>query len=125
MEHREMKYQSIKLCFFSSFTCGDKQGIFADTETGCQAYHYCSGGRQSSRSSFLCPIGTVFSQEVSLAWQCAVESLLQVHACDWWYNVDCTPTKQDNFFLIRVSSQYQSTSTGRNPSSIFLPTDPP
>lgn len=38
-----------------------------------QVFHIChENGR---RSSFLCPVGTVFNQEYLV--------------CDWWYNVDC------------------------------------
>ena len=36
-------------------------------------WHYC--GRDVSRQSFLCPIGTVYSQTTRV--------------CDWWFNVNC------------------------------------
>lgn len=42
-----------------------------------QVFHVCWGRR---RASFLCPIGTIFNQ--------------QVLVCDWWYNVDCAATPE-------------------------------
>ncbi|XP_026330253.1 uncharacterized protein LOC113237800 [Hyposmocoma kahamanoa] len=60
---------------YTNFYCDEQPypGFFADTETRCQAWHYCDiDGRQAS---FLCPNGTVFSQVVA--------------SCDWWFNVRC------------------------------------
>ncbi|CAB4070490.1 unnamed protein product [Lepeophtheirus salmonis] len=54
-----------------------KKGYYADTEAGCQVYHYChEDGRQDS---FLCPKGTIFN--------------LNVTVCDWWYNAKCSGSK--------------------------------
>jgi len=59
----------------TTFTC-DKQpvpGIYADTDTGCQVFHFCQDGGRNS--SFFCPNLTLFNQ--------------QYFVCDWSYNVDC------------------------------------
>ncbi|XP_075227279.1 uncharacterized protein LOC142327825 [Lycorma delicatula] len=51
-------------------------GIYANVETGCQAYHVCHDGREGHQgAAFLCPNGTLFNQHE--------------FACDWWYNVNC------------------------------------
>ncbi|XP_055313251.1 uncharacterized protein LOC129574802 [Sitodiplosis mosellana] len=60
---------------YTNFYCDEQKypGFFADTETRCQAWHYCDiDGRQAT---FLCPNGTQFSQAVFV--------------CDWWFNVRC------------------------------------
>ncbi|XP_075238315.1 uncharacterized protein LOC142334281 [Lycorma delicatula] len=65
---------------YTDFYCDEQPypGFFADTETRCQAWHYCDiDGRQAS---FLCPNGTQFSQAVFV--------------CDWWFNVRCDLSKQ-------------------------------
>ncbi|XP_042218294.1 mucin-5AC-like [Homarus americanus] len=61
----------------TGFDCSSKPagGYYADTEADCQVFHVCWSGRSAS---FLCPVGTLFSQ--------------QVLVCDWWYNVDCSST---------------------------------
>ncbi|KAI5636661.1 chitin binding peritrophin-A domain-containing protein [Phthorimaea operculella] len=52
-------------------------GMYANVETGCQAYHVCHDGREGHQgASFLCTNGTLFDQTK--------------FACDWWYNVDCS-----------------------------------
>ncbi|XP_069980183.1 polycystin-1-like protein 3 [Penaeus vannamei] len=63
----------------TGFDCSSKQsgGYYADPEADCQVFHVCWGRR---RASFLCPIGTIFNQ--------------QVLVCDWWYNVDCAATPE-------------------------------
>lgn len=64
----------------TSFTCKGKPydyGMYADEETGCQAYHLCYNGR---KDSFLCGPGTVFNQQI-------------LH-CDYWYSVDCGKSSQ-------------------------------
>ncbi|RWS08602.1 hypothetical protein B4U79_04911, partial [Dinothrombium tinctorium] len=60
----------------TNFVCNDMQfpGFYADMETGCQVYHSCHHKRGLVHS-FLCPNGTIFSQEYLI--------------CDWWYNVKC------------------------------------
>jgi len=64
----------------TSFSCSSQAvpGIFADTETGCQVFHYCQAdGRMDS---FFCPNLTLFNQ--------------QYFVCDWEYNVDCSSAPQ-------------------------------
>ncbi|KAG8234673.1 hypothetical protein J437_LFUL015151 [Ladona fulva] len=63
----------------TSFHCGNvpfAPGMYADVETGCQAYHVCHDGREGPQgATFLCTNGTLFNQ--------------QEFTCDWWYNVNC------------------------------------
>lgn len=64
----------------TSFSCRGlpyDYGMYADEETGCQAYHVCYNGR---KDSFLCGPGTVFNQRI-------------LH-CDYWYSVDCGRSSQ-------------------------------
>lgn len=64
----------------TSFSCDGlpyDYGMYADEETGCQAYHVCYNGR---KDSFLCGVGTVFNQRI-------------LH-CDYWYSVDCGKSSQ-------------------------------
>ncbi|XP_050528135.1 uncharacterized protein LOC126898236 [Daktulosphaira vitifoliae] len=64
----------------TSFNCKNvpyAPGMYANVETGCQAYHICHDGREGHQgASFLCTNGTLFNQEK--------------FTCDWWYNVDCS-----------------------------------
>ncbi|VVC40786.1 Chitin binding domain [Cinara cedri] len=64
----------------TSFNCKDvpyAPGMYANVETGCQAYHICHDGREGHQgASFLCTNGTLFNQKE--------------FTCDWWYNVDCS-----------------------------------
>ena len=56
-------------------------GHYADVSpvSRCQVFHVCGGhvarGGPDTVYSFLCPNGTVFSQDLLV--------------CDWWFNVDC------------------------------------
>ncbi|XP_020300335.1 uncharacterized protein LOC109863993 [Pseudomyrmex gracilis] len=63
----------------TSFSCAYVPfipGMYANVETGCQAYHVCHDGREGHQgASFLCTNGTLFNQSK--------------FACDWWYNVNC------------------------------------
>lgn len=64
----------------TSFSCDGlpyDYGMYADEETGCQAYHVCYNGR---KDSFLCGVGTVFNQRI-------------LH-CDYWYSVECGKSSQ-------------------------------
>lgn len=64
----------------TKFSCDGlpyEYGMYADEETGCQAYHLCYNGR---KDSFLCGVGTVFNQRI-------------LH-CDYWYSVDCSKSSQ-------------------------------
>jgi len=60
----------------TDFNCRqqDYPGIYTDTEAQCQVFHMCMP-ETGETSSFLCPNGTIFSQ--------------QYFVCDWWYNHDC------------------------------------
>nr|XP_045598965.1 mucin-5AC-like [Procambarus clarkii] len=62
----------------TGFECSSKPagGYYADQEANCQVFHVCWEDR---RASFLCPLGTVFNQ--------------QLLVCDWWHNVDCSATE--------------------------------
>lgn len=63
----------------TSFHCANVPavpGMYANVETGCQAYHVCHDGREGQQgAAFLCTNGTIFNQKE--------------FTCDWWYNVDC------------------------------------
>ncbi|XP_018312478.1 uncharacterized protein [Mycetomoellerius zeteki] len=62
----------------TGFTCeGRSRGYYADEEAGCQVFHVC---HDVLVSSFLCPIGSTFSQKLL--------------TCDWWTKVDCSSTKR-------------------------------
>ena len=56
-------------------------GYYADPEAECQVFHICTndGAGGLTKYSFLCPNGTVFSQ--------------QYFICDWWFNFDCAETE--------------------------------
>ena len=57
-------------------------GYYADPEMGCQAYHVClldPLGGSMYPTSFLCPNGTLFQQ--------------QIFNCDWWYDIDSNKYK--------------------------------
>ncbi|XP_015907809.2 uncharacterized protein [Parasteatoda tepidariorum] len=43
----------------SKFECSNKDGYYADSDVGCQAFHYCVSGQ---KHSMMCPAGTVFHQ---------------------------------------------------------------
>lgn len=70
----------------TNFHCGSVPavpGMYANVETGCQAYHVCHDGREGHQgASFLCTNGTIFNQKE--------------FTCDWWYNVDCAQAQ--NFY---------------------------
>ncbi|KAL4713010.1 hypothetical protein ACJJTC_014644 [Scirpophaga incertulas] len=58
----------------TNFRCDAQQypGYYADVETRCQVFYVCANNRTYS---FLCPNGTIFSQEVFV--------------CVWWNQFDC------------------------------------
>ncbi|XP_043800872.1 uncharacterized protein LOC122719273 [Apis laboriosa] len=69
-------YHSVPPTSFSCTHVPFVPGMYANVETGCQAYHICHDGREGHQgASFLCTNGTLFNQ--------------QEFACDWWYNVNC------------------------------------
>lgn len=65
-------YHSVPQTSFSCKNVPVVPGMYANPETGCQAYHVCHDGHDKD---FLCTNGTLFNQAI--------------FACDWWYNVDC------------------------------------
>ncbi|GIY46960.1 hypothetical protein CDAR_238151 [Caerostris darwini] len=71
----EIDYPTLEILPVIHFPCEEyaSPGYYADVSSRCQMFHICHDNGQ--RSSFLCPIGTVFNQEYLV--------------CDWWYNVDC------------------------------------
>ncbi|XP_050305881.1 U-scoloptoxin(01)-Cw1a-like [Anthonomus grandis grandis] len=68
-------YPTYRLIPKTEFSCIGKLDwhYYADVDTGCQVFHICQS--QYNKISFLCPIGSVFSQRNLV--------------CEWWYNVDC------------------------------------
>ncbi|XP_030385880.1 uncharacterized protein LOC115632772 [Scaptodrosophila lebanonensis] len=69
-------YHEVPHTQFSCHNVPAVPGMYANVETGCQAYHVCHDGREGHQgASFLCTNGTIFNQKE--------------FACDWWYNVKC------------------------------------
>ncbi|GLV39371.1 uncharacterized protein CBL_13248 [Carabus blaptoides fortunei] len=69
-------YHSVPPTSFSCEKVPFAPGMYANVETGCQAYHICHDGREGKQgASFLCTNGTLFNQKE--------------FSCDWWYNVNC------------------------------------
>ncbi|CAH0562491.1 unnamed protein product [Brassicogethes aeneus] len=69
-------YHRVPHTGFSCHNVPVHPGMYANVETGCQAYHVCHDGREGEQgSSFLCTNGTIFNQKE--------------FTCDWWYNVNC------------------------------------
>nr|XP_032291707.1 mucin-5AC [Drosophila virilis] len=66
----------------TSFVCrGRHEGYYADVESRCQAFRICAHTARSAQGfGFLCPNGTVFSQ--------------QKFVCDWYRNVDCDQSER-------------------------------
>uniref|UniRef100_A0ABD2WUD4 Chitin-binding type-2 domain-containing protein n=1 Tax=Trichogramma kaykai TaxID=54128 RepID=A0ABD2WUD4_9HYME len=78
-------YPAYKRLPRTSFSCSGKdRGYYADEEAGCQVFHVCDSGHTSS---FLCPIGSLFSQRLL--------------TCDWWTKVPCSETKKHYFKLFQ------------------------
>ncbi|GFU02495.1 chitin-binding type-2 domain-containing protein [Nephila pilipes] len=70
----DVDYPTLEILPVVHFPCEEyTSGYYADVTARCQMFHICHENGQ--RSSFLCPIGTVFNQEYLV--------------CDWWYNVNC------------------------------------
>ena len=57
----------------TGFSCLDKEGLYADPGSDCQAWHVCLA--PDRQWSFLCPNGTIFNQEI--------------FTCVWWFDFDC------------------------------------
>ncbi|KAH8397048.1 hypothetical protein KR215_008059 [Drosophila sulfurigaster] len=66
----------------TSFVCkGRHEGYYADVESRCQAFRICAHTARTPQGfGFLCPNGTVFSQ--------------QKFVCDWYRNVDCDQSER-------------------------------
>ncbi|XP_066582891.1 uncharacterized protein [Prorops nasuta] len=80
-----MDYPTYRILPQTDFTCqGRARGYYADEEAACQVFHVCDG---ILLSSFLCPIGSIFSQKLL--------------TCDWWSKVDCTSSSR----YVQVQSQ--------------------
>jgi len=62
----------------TTFKCSDHSlpGYYGDVEAQCQVFHVCQ--HDGRRSDFLCPVGTIFNQELFV--------------CDWWQNFRCQDT---------------------------------
>lgn len=85
----------------TGFSCDQvpyRPGLYADVESGCQAYHICEADNRHgySGADFLCTNGTIFNQyELT---------------CDWWYNVDCSlAAKQYDVNLDPYKNPYLAT----------------
>uniref|UniRef100_T1J4M3 Chitin-binding type-2 domain-containing protein n=1 Tax=Strigamia maritima TaxID=126957 RepID=T1J4M3_STRMM len=79
----------------TGFQCSNAQtGYFADEKSGCQVIHICQ--EDGTLESFLCPNGTIFNQ--------------QYLVCDWWFNVDCSKSK-DYYSLNGIDSRPVPNST--------------
>lgn len=73
-------YHEVPATHFSCHNVPVVPGMYANEESGCQAYHVCHDGREGDQgASFLCPNGTLFNQ--------------YDFNCDWWYNVDCSQAR--------------------------------
>lgn len=90
----------------TNFDCAQQAlpGYYSDIEAQCQVFHICALNRTYS---FLCPNGTIFSQEVLV--------------CIWWNQYDCASAPSlyaNNAFIydygnerIPTNAGYQSSST--------------
>uniref|UniRef100_A0A336M0M8 CSON009335 protein n=1 Tax=Culicoides sonorensis TaxID=179676 RepID=A0A336M0M8_CULSO len=78
----------------TSFDCAKVPavpGMYANVETGCQAYHVCHDGREGHQgASFLCTNGTIFNQKE--------------FTCDWWYNVHCEEAQ--NYYHLNADPEH-------------------
>ncbi|XP_075216020.1 uncharacterized protein LOC142321645 [Lycorma delicatula] len=68
----------------TSFSCNNlSPGYYADKETRCQVFHMCFPSIYMKKQSFLCPNGSVFSQELL--------------TCEWWTKADCGQKLEINY----------------------------
>ena len=72
------------IIIFCCFRSVKTKGFYADVDTRCQVFHVCASipDAEPIKSSFLCPNGTIFNQEVFV--------------CQWWPDVDCATSS--NFY---------------------------
>jgi hypothetical protein len=69
-------------------------GYYADVDSGCQVFHICSRNSLKLKNSFLCPNGSIFSQELL--------------TCDWWNNVDCSVSEKYYNLYIGIAKAEQN-----------------
>ncbi|KNC32976.1 hypothetical protein FF38_07196 [Lucilia cuprina] len=89
----------------TNFDCAQQPlpGYYSDIEAQCQVFHICALNRTYS---FLCPNGTIFSQEVLV--------------CIWWNQYDCASAPSlyaNNAFIYDYGNERIPTNTGYQPSS--------
>ncbi|GFY69595.1 chitin-binding type-2 domain-containing protein [Trichonephila inaurata madagascariensis] len=88
----DVDYPTLEILPVVHFPCEEyTSGYYADVTARCQMFHICDENGQ--RSSFLCPIGTVFNQEYLV--------------CDWWYNVNC----EDSMSRLMGKDSYEAFGT--------------
>ncbi|XP_040583548.1 uncharacterized protein [Lepeophtheirus salmonis] len=77
-------------------------GLYADSETECQAFHICVASAESAlaKYSFLCPNGTIFNQDYFV--------------CDWWFNFDCANAEGLYFRNEEVAAEREASSNNGN-----------
>lgn len=84
----------------TTFDCRQQlPGYYADVEARCQVFHICASNRTYS---FLCPNGTLFSQETLV--------------CVWWNQFDCNLAPslyQNNAFIYDYSQAGSGSYTGQ------------
>ncbi|XP_017080449.1 uncharacterized protein LOC108114168 isoform X1 [Drosophila eugracilis] len=84
-------YHEVPHTHFSCHNVPATPGMYANLETGCQAYHVCHDGREGEQGAkFLCTNGTIFNQKE--------------FACDWWYNVKCE--EATNFYHLNADPEH-------------------
>ncbi|KAM7361069.1 uncharacterized protein ACRADG_009608 [Cochliomyia hominivorax] len=89
----------------TSFDCAQQAlpGYYSDIEAQCQVFHICALNRTYS---FLCPNGTIFSQEVLV--------------CIWWNQYDCASAPSlyaNNAFIYDYGNERIPTNAGYQTSS--------
>jgi len=93
----------------TDFTCEDKiPGYYADVEASCQVWHYCGAG--VSRQSFLCPVGTLYSQ--------------RTRVCDWWFNVNCAASRSQYGINADLYQPAEVREYGRRRYALHTPLEP-
>lgn len=84
----------------TTFDCRQQlPGYYADVEARCQVFHICASNRTYS---FLCPNGTIFSQETLV--------------CVWWNQFDCNLAPslyENNAFIYDYSQTGSGSFTGQ------------
>ncbi|GFQ80738.1 chitin-binding type-2 domain-containing protein [Trichonephila clavata] len=100
----DVDYPTLEILPVVHFPCEEyTSGYYADVTARCQMFHICHENGQ--RSSFLCPIGTVFNQEYLV--------------CDWWYNVNC----EDSMSRLMGKDTYEAFGTSNERSLVPMTDD--